>query len=105
MKFYIDDLPVIFPFETVYPEQYQYMKELKATLDGEGHAILEMPTGTGKTISLLSLIISYIQEKMPNFKLVYCTRTVVEMEKVNYIIKILYYIIQSYLHCLYQILY
>lgn len=84
MKFYIDDLPVIFPYPTVYPEQYSYMCELKKTLDGEGHAILEMPTGTGKTISLLSLIVSYIQEKMPNFKLIYCTRTVVEMEKVSY---------------------
>ena len=83
MKFEIDDLPIIFPYDTVYPEQYLYMKNLKQTLDGEGHAILEMPTGTGKTISLLSLIISYIVEKAPNFKLIYCTRTVVEMEKVG----------------------
>lgn len=71
MKFYIDELPVIFPYPTVYPEQYEYMTSLKTTLDGEGHAILEMPTGTGKTISLLSLIVSYIQVKMPNYKLIY----------------------------------
>ena len=40
-----------------------------------------MPTGTGKTVCLLSLILSYIQMKKPNYKLVYCTRTIVEMEK------------------------
>jgi len=42
---------------------------------------LEMPTGTGKTVCLLSLILSYIKAKKPNYKLVYCTRTIVEMEK------------------------
>jgi DNA excision repair protein ERCC-2 len=47
----------------------------------KGHAILEMPTGTGKTVCLLSLILSYIKMKKPHFKLVYCTRTIVEMEK------------------------
>ncbi len=40
-----------------------------------------MPTGTGKTVCLLSLILSYIKMKKPHFKLVYCTRTIVEMEK------------------------
>jgi DNA excision repair protein ERCC-2 len=41
-----------------------------------------MPTGTGKTISLLALIVAYLAE-YPNRikKLIYCTRTVVEMEK------------------------
>ena len=40
-----------------------------------------MPTGTGKTVCLLSLIISFIKAKKPTFKLIYCTRTIVEMEK------------------------
>ena len=40
-----------------------------------------MPTGTGKTVCLLSLILSYIRQKQPSFKLVYCTRTIVEMDK------------------------
>lgn len=48
--------------------------------------MLEMPTGTGKTVTLLSFVTSYQQhcaergEPVP--KLVYCTRTVQEMEKV-----------------------
>jgi DNA excision repair protein ERCC-2 len=28
---------------------------------GKGHCVLEMPSGTGKTVSLLSLIVSYQQ--------------------------------------------
>ena len=41
-----------------------------------------MPTGTGKTITLLSLITSYQLAHPETGKLVYCTRTVPEMEKV-----------------------
>jgi DNA excision repair protein ERCC-2 len=44
--------------------------------------LLQMPTGTGKTITLLSLVTAY-QLAHPGklSKLVYCTRTVPEMEK------------------------
>ena len=57
------------------------MCALKQILDDDGHGILEMPTGTGKTVCLLSLILSVIKYKKRNFKLIYCTRTIVEMEK------------------------
>jgi DNA excision repair protein ERCC-2 len=48
-----------------------------------------MPTGTGKTVSLLSLIVSYLsiypdrysRVFLKLFQLIYCTRTVVELEK------------------------
>ncbi|KAG0455685.1 hypothetical protein HPP92_023473, partial [Vanilla planifolia] len=41
-----------------------------------------MPTGTGKTIALLSLITSYaLAHPSSAVKLIYCTRTVHEMEK------------------------
>ncbi|CAI6006401.1 unnamed protein product [Closterium sp. NIES-65] len=81
MKFRIEDLDVYFPYEYIYPEQYEYMVELKRTLDAKGHCVLEMPTGTGKTITLLSLITSYQMARKGTGKLVYCTRTVHEMEK------------------------
>ncbi len=42
-----------------------------------------MPTGTGKTITLLSLITSYQIAHPEIGKLIYCTRTVPEMEKVS----------------------
>ncbi|XP_078440069.1 RAD3-like DNA-binding helicase protein [Wolffia australiana] len=82
MKFHIEDVAVYFPYEHIYPEQYEYMAELKRALDAHGHCLLEMPTGTGKTVALLSLIVSYILSKPhKTLKLVYCTRTVHEMEK------------------------
>jgi len=82
MKFNLDGLDVYFPYERIYLEQYQYMRALKQTLDASGHSLLEMPTGTGKTVCLLSLITSY-QYAHPNCgKLVYCTRTVPEMDGV-----------------------
>ncbi|KAL1742476.1 hypothetical protein HDZ31DRAFT_65932 [Schizophyllum fasciatum] len=81
MKFHIDDLPVIFPYDRIYPEQYAYMCDLKRTLDATGHCVLEMPSGTGKTVSLLSLIVSYQQFYPTKRKLIYCSRTVPEIEK------------------------
>lgn len=43
---------------------------------------MEMPTGTGKTVCLLSLITSYQFSKPSAGKLIYCTRTVPEMNHV-----------------------
>ncbi|KAG2489082.1 hypothetical protein HYH03_012516 [Edaphochlamys debaryana] len=82
MKFNLEGLTVYFPYEYIYPEQYRYMLELKRSLDARGHCLLEMPTGTGKTITLLSLITSYQLAHKEVGKLIYCTRTVPEMEKV-----------------------
>ncbi|CAG5059086.1 unnamed protein product [Parnassius apollo] len=83
MKLTVDGLLVYFPYDYIYPEQYAYMLELKRALDAKGHGLLEMPSGTGKTISLLSLIVAYmIQNPHHVRKLIYCSRTVPEIEKV-----------------------
>ena len=37
--------------------------------------MLEMPSGTGKTVSLLSLIVAYQQYYPEHRKLIYCSRT------------------------------
>lgn len=88
----IDGLSVVFPYPTLYPEQLSYMKQLKRALDSGGHALLEMPSGTGKTITLLSLITAYLTTRTANKslrKFIYCTRTVEEMQKVLDEMKIL----------------
>lgn len=91
MKFEIEDVTVYFPYDHIYPEQYAYMLELKRALDAKGHSLLEMPTGTGKTIALLSLITSYSLSKPHSpLKLIYCTRTVHEMEKTLSELKLLH---------------
>ncbi|KAF2228004.1 hypothetical protein BDZ85DRAFT_10753 [Elsinoe ampelina] len=81
MKFFIDDLPILFPYPRIYPEQYAYMCDLKKTLDAGGHCVLEMPSGTGKTITLLALIVAYQQHYPEGRKLIYCSRTMSEIEK------------------------
>lgn len=81
MKFFIDDLPVLFPYPRIYPEQYAYMSDIKKTLDVGGNAILEMPSGTGKTVSLLSLTVAYQMHYPEHRKIVYCSRTMSEIEK------------------------
>ncbi|CAK9005318.1 unnamed protein product [Durusdinium trenchii] len=79
--FHIGELRVFFPYDTIYPEQYRYMCELKRALDAKGNSVLEMPTGTGKTVTLFSLITSYQWAHPELGRLVYCTRTVPEMSK------------------------
>ncbi|KAF2367063.1 Helicase/UvrB N-terminal [Trinorchestia longiramus] len=82
MKLDVDGLEVLFPYEFIYPEQYSYMLDLKRALDAKGHCLLEMPSGTGKTITLLALIVSYLRENPHSLsKLVYCSRTIPEIEK------------------------
>ncbi|KAJ2901261.1 DNA repair helicase rad15 [Zalerion maritima] len=86
MRFNIGDLPILFPYPKIYPgkypgQQYAYMCDLKKTLDAQGHGVLEMPSGTGKTVSLLSLIVSYQQYYKEKRKLIYCSRTMSEIEK------------------------
>ncbi|KAK9508669.1 hypothetical protein O3M35_006172 [Rhynocoris fuscipes] len=59
------------------------MIELKKALDAKGHGLLEMPSGTGKTTTLLSVIVAYIAEYPHHLgKLIYCSRTIPEIEKV-----------------------
>nr|CCC92351.1 putative DNA excision repair protein, Transcription factor II H complex, XPD subunit [Trypanosoma congolense IL3000] len=82
MKLFIEDVPVLFPYEYIYPEQLEYMTELKRGLDQGGHMVLEMPSGTGKTTTLLSLLIAYVHHHADEKrKVVYCTRTVGEVDK------------------------
>ncbi|KAH9368465.1 hypothetical protein HPB48_012605 [Haemaphysalis longicornis] len=80
----VDGLPVFFPYDYIYPEQYAYMLQLKQCLDAKGHGVLEMPSGTGKTVTLLSLILAY-QKANPAAvsKLLYCSRTLPEIEKAS----------------------
>lgn len=82
MRFYVDEVLVIFPYDYIYPEQLDYITSLKRTLDVGGHMVLEMPSGTGKTISLLSILVAYLRHHAQRKrKVVYCTRTVEEMTK------------------------
>lgn len=56
------------------------------TLDAGGHSVLEMPSGTGKTVSLLSLIVAYQQHYPEHRKLIYCSRMSLLCEDSKYIL-------------------
>lgn len=77
----IDGLKVIFPFPNPYPEQIEYMTQLKLSLDATGPSVLEMPSGTGKTVCILSLIIAYMSQNDEVGPLIYCTRTIPELDQ------------------------
>lgn len=79
--FDVDGVEVLFPYDAVYPEQYAYMRELKKALDAKGHGVLEMPTGTGKTVTVFSFVTAYQFAHPEIGKLIFCTRTVPEMNK------------------------
>ncbi|KAI8852107.1 hypothetical protein BC829DRAFT_424885 [Chytridium lagenaria] len=83
MKFMLDGLPVLFPYDYIYPEQYAYMKDMKRALDAKGHCLLEMPSGTGRphVENITTKILISLQFYPEKRKLIYCSRTVPEIEK------------------------
>ena len=85
MIFNIDNIPIYFPFETIYPEQYKYIKSVIESLHTRNSLIIQMPCGSGKTISLLSACVSYnIYLRVrygKRLKTVFVARTVVEVGK------------------------
>ena len=43
-RFFLEELPVLFPYDYIYPEQYAYMLELKRTLDAKVHSRAHPPS-------------------------------------------------------------
>ncbi|VUZ98454.1 FANCJ-like helicase, putative [Plasmodium vivax] len=58
-RYTINDVEVYFPYE-LYDCQYNYMLSVLNALKRKENAILESPTGTGKTLCLLCASISYL---------------------------------------------
>ena len=83
---------MVFPYQYIYPEQYEYMVLLKRGLDTQSTknntCMLEMPSGTGKTVTLLSFISGYQKAARERSRgaefrqLFYCSRTIPEIEQV-----------------------
>ena len=55
----IDDLTLYFPFKP-YECQETYMRAVIKALQTRNNAALESPTGTGKTLCLLTAVLGYI---------------------------------------------
>lgn len=82
-------IPIYFPYEP-YPLQIAYMEKVIETLDGGHNALLQSPTGTGKTLCLLCSCIGWINWKRKNskgkdekpFRLLYSSRTHAQLKQV-----------------------
>ena len=57
------------------------LKQVLETNEEKGHALLEMPTGTGKTVCIFSLYLALKYIRPDLGKLIYCTRTIAELEQ------------------------
>lgn len=61
-EYNISGTPVSFPFEP-YQLQRDYMAKVIECLNNSTHGVLESPTGTGKTLSLLCSTLGWITQK------------------------------------------
>ncbi|CAD8098779.1 unnamed protein product [Paramecium sonneborni] len=81
---------IYFPHKP-YDVQINYMKSVVQTLDGKFNALLESPTGTGKTLSLLCASLGWLQkhrkeqQKSNNpikLRIIYASRTHAQLKQV-----------------------
>ena len=73
----INSIKIHFPYKP-YKVQKEYMKTILKTLINKKNAILESPTGTGKTLSLLTSSLAYLKEKKKTnkkIKILYFSKT------------------------------
>lgn len=71
---YIDGIPVEFP-HTAYPCQITFMQNVLNALKNKENALLESPTGTGKTLSLLCAALAWRTAEMGRRQLMERTAT------------------------------
>jgi len=78
----IDDVEVLFPMKP-YEVQIDYMTKVIQSCKQGQHALLESPTGTGKTLCLLTASLAWLKQmrqcsaledsQLP--RIIYCSRT------------------------------
>lgn len=88
----VGSIPVYFPFNP-YPDQEKYISTVISALNARENALLESPTGTGKTLCLLTSTLAWLayQRKLENergatkkspIKIVYTSRTHSQLKQV-----------------------
>lgn len=56
----LENTPVLFPYEP-YKIQVDYMTEVVRSLNNRENGLLQSPTGTGKTLSLLCSTLAWLK--------------------------------------------
>lgn len=72
VSFIADGIRVHFPFEP-YDTQREYVQSVVQALNRRENALLESPTGTGKTLSLLCSTLAWLQSRTGQTPMVYYT--------------------------------
>lgn len=70
----INGITVPFPF-TPYDCQIDYINSMISALDKKFNAMLESPTGTGKTLCLLTSVLSWANQRDFKGNIIYASRT------------------------------
>ena len=60
--FMVNDLEVCFPFSP-YPDQIKYISSVVNALDKRQNCLIESPTGTGKTLCLLTACLAWLTNR------------------------------------------
>ncbi|OHT02808.1 helicase [Tritrichomonas foetus] len=81
MELDIEDLPVHFPYQP-YSVQVDFMQKVIESCQTRQYAILESPTGTGKTLSLLCAVFSWLRSISLHVKVIYTSRTHTQLSNV-----------------------
>ena len=71
----IDDLDVIFPYKYIYPEQRDFMIQMKLSLDTKCPSVIEVPPGIGRVETIFSVYLSYMQSHEKFGPIVYVSNT------------------------------
>lgn len=89
----VENIKIYFPYDQPYPQQNIYMQHVIKALNDNQHALLESPTGTGKTLSLLCAALGWLNnyrevmrsQNLPvkSIKIVYTSRTHSQLDQVK----------------------
>lgn len=71
----IVSVPVKFPYERPYTQQTEYMIKVMRALKKGKNAMLESPTGSGKSLALICSTLAWAQLQEPQPQIVMCSRT------------------------------
>ncbi|BFU25795.1 DNA repair helicase putative [Entamoeba histolytica] len=86
--FTVNGIEIHFPYQFIYPEQYQFIKTVTSGVTNNKkpphkQIIIEMGTGTGKTVSIITAAKGLLDNQGSNIShTIYCTRTIDEIKQI-----------------------
>ncbi|WP_088883244.1 helicase C-terminal domain-containing protein [Thermococcus sp. P6] len=76
----MEELQSYFPYATLRPNQREFIRIVSEAVEKGENAIIEAPTGFGKTVSVLAGVLPHVRER--GYKVLYLARTHKQMDRV-----------------------